>query len=155
MEQDYADYLDEEEPSGPTTNQLAELAELANRQVAEEAIVKELERQLAKATQDLKNTAERDIPNLMDAVGVKSYSLTDGTQITIDVKVVAGILEDNRPVAFEWLHKNGASSIIKRTVALEGGRGDSKKLTKLRGYINRWFKDFKVTDKEAVHAAHN
>ncbi len=141
----------EELVTGPTDGQLQRVSELAALQVRQEATVAALEQELADAKDALKQTAERDLPNLMDDIGLAEYKLTTGAKVSIKTKIVGAILEENRPAAFEWLHRHGFGPIVKRNVEVQFGRGDAMKAGRLLGYLTRWYKDFKISDKEAVH----
>lgn len=147
----YGADVDDEPVLGPTDGQLQRVSELANLQVRQEAAVVDLERELKDAQERLRQTSERDLPNLMEDIGLLEYKLTSGAKISIKTKIVGSITAENRPVAFEWLHKHGYGPIVKRDVEVQFGRGDAKKAGKLLGYLTRWYKDFKITDKEAVH----
>lgn len=145
------DDLDDDLTSGPTDRQLQRVSELAHLQVRQEEIVASLEAELKEAQEALKQTAERDLPNLMEEIGLLEYKLTSGAKISVKTRAVGSILAANREVAFEWLHKHGYGPIVKRDVEVQFGRGDSKKAGRLLGYLKRWYKDFKISDKEAVH----
>ncbi len=137
--------------TGPSNDQLQQVAELARRQLRCEREVKAAEIALKAAQDDLKQIAERDLPRLMDEAGILEYRLTAGVKVAIKTKVVGAILADNRQAAFAWLHKHGFGPIVKRDVEVQFGRGDAKKAGNLLGYLHRWYKDFKVSDKEGVH----
>lgn len=137
--------------TGPTDGQLQRVTELAKLQLQCEREVIAAEKQLKTAQEALKQVAERDLPRLMDEAGILEYRLTDGVKVSIKTKVVGAILAENRPAAFAWLHKHGFGPIVKRDVEVQFGRGDAKKAGSLLGYLRRWYKDFKVSDKEGVH----
>lgn len=148
----YSSYVDDDDLiTGPSDGQLQRVSELAALQITQEALVASLEAELDTAKENLKQTAERDLPNLMEDIGLLEYKLTNGTKISIKAKAIGNILAANREVAFEWFHKNGFGPLVKRDVEVQFGRGDSKKAGKLLGYLKRWYKDFKISDKEAIH----
>ena len=136
----------------PTDDKIARVRDLAKLQVLREAVVTRLETELKTDKERLAEVANRDLPNLLIELNVKKYPLANGASITLQKKVVASVLEENRPAFYDWMWKKAdAGPLVKRTIAVESTRGDAKKLGKLLAVINRWYKDFIVTDKESIH----
>jgi hypothetical protein len=135
----------------PTTSSLDDVGELARTMISLQASVADLTERLTAETKKLAGVAQHDLPNLFDQLKLKNFTLNDGTIIGIKDKTVASILVTDRQPAFEWMHKHGFGSLVKREVAVLFGRGDAKKAGKLRGYLTRWYKDFVVEDKENIH----
>ena len=137
----------------PTTASLDDVGELVRTMLSLQASVADLTERLTAETKKLVGVTQHDLPNLFDQLNLKNFTLNDGTSIGIMDKTVASILVTDRQSTFEWMHKHGFGSLVKREVAVLFGRGDAKKAGKLRGYLTRWYKDFVVEDKENIHSS--
>jgi len=136
---------------GPSADHLKQVAELAALQLKCERAVTDCEYELKRAQDNLRQVAERDLPNLMADCGLSEFRLTNGAKITVKRKVVASILQENRGNAFTWLYDHGYGPIVKRNVEVQFGRGESRRAAALLAYLKEEFNEFKISDKEAVH----
>ncbi len=140
-------YLDYVQPTA-SGGELSQLTQLAERQAAASALVLDLEAQLNKAREDLRDIAEREVPELMDQIGIDEFKTTSGLKIKIDETIRASIPKAKAHLAFAWLNANGHGAMIKRVVSVAFGRGEDDKADDLRG---RLMDDFEVDDKSSVH----
>jgi hypothetical protein len=69
---------------------------------------------------------EESIPAMLQELGMKKFTMADGSTIEIKPFYGASIKEENRAVAYEWLRKNGYDDIIKNTVSVRFGRNEDK-----------------------------
>jgi hypothetical protein len=133
----------------PSDEQLRRVAALISNQLILEEAVADLEEALAKRKEELEKITARDLPALMQELGLSEVRLADGTRLSINHKVQASIKEANKPQAFAWLRKNGHGSLIKTEVNARFGRGDEKKATRL--FTQLYKKGYEATLKESVH----
>ena len=56
---------------------------------------------------------ERDIPALMQELGLSDATLEDGTTVTVSEQIFASISEERQAAAFAWLTEHGLGGIIK------------------------------------------
>lgn len=141
----YLDYVQAASDSGGELSQLSQLAEL---QAAAASKVAQLEAQLNSAREELKDIAERQVPELMDQVGVAEFKTASGLKIKIDETIRASIPKAKAPLAFAWLKANGHAGLIKRVVSVAFGKGEDEKAEALH---HRLQGDFEVDDVANVH----
>lgn len=142
-------YLDYVQPETVATSDLAQLSKLAELQAGAEAEVKRIEAELNRAKEVLRDYAERQVPELMDQVGMASFKTASG--LTIEV---AEILRASIPVAvaqrsYAWLRENGHAALIKRIVTLSFGKNEDEKADDLRSRLSA--EGFEVEDKTSIH----
>lgn len=103
---------------GPSDEQLREIAALATRQVASELHVEQLEAELAKAKENLRDISWNLLPDAMQACGIAEFKLESGARVTIKDEVYSSISEKNRPVALGWLREHNHGAIIKNNITV-------------------------------------
>ncbi len=62
------------------------------------------------------------IPNVMDALEMKDYTMRNGLKVSMIEKVQASISETNKPAAFAWLEKYHLDGIITTQIVSEFGK---------------------------------
>jgi hypothetical protein len=103
---------------------LIELAnELQEKDTDNEKLAFELEEKKAAADKLRRQT----IPDLMSRLGIKDFTLTNGSKVDIDHKVRASVSEENRTAAHKWVKDRGDGGIIKTEVSCSFGAGEEEK----------------------------
>ena len=80
------------------------------------------------------------IPDMMNAMNLKTMKLKDGSEIEISNKFFANALAAKRPEAYNWLRENGLGNIVKNEITVRFGRDEDNKaqqyatLAKGQGY---------------------
>jgi len=108
-------------PDDKNVRILAQLGENFKAKSDELELVKA---QLVSLEEELKQITEKDIPDKLFELGMSSFILTDGTQITTRPEVYCGITQKHQESAFSWLRNNGYGDLIKNTVSLTFGKGE-------------------------------
>ncbi|MFA7063759.1 MAG: hypothetical protein WC132_06450 [Methanomethylophilus sp.] len=144
IENAYLDYVQPQTAGG----ELSQLSALAEQQAAAAAKVADLEAQLNKAREELRDIAERQVPELMDQIGIGEFKTTSGLKIKIDETIRASIPKAKAPLAFAWLKNNGHGSLIKRVVSVAFGKGEDERAEELRQQLSV---QFEVDDNASVH----
>lgn len=103
---------------------LATVSKLARSIKAKEQEVQSLDEQLKAAKKELLKLTDEELPASMAEVGLASFTLEDGSEVTVKPTYGASILVKNRPAAYEWLRENGYDDIIKNTISCDFGRGE-------------------------------
>lgn len=124
--EDLTGYLDAMKPAGTEGGELTQLQLLAELQAKAERKVKTLEAELEAAKSELADLAEKQVPDLMEAIGVKEFKTLSGLFISIKETIRASIPTALRPQAFAWLRNNGHAALIQRVVSLSFGRGEDE-----------------------------
>jgi len=100
------------------SDKLVKLAELAAQQMVAEAKVEDVEVELQKAKSALRDIAVKQIPELMDEVGIEEFTTTTGLHITVIEAIRASITKEKRAKAMEWLKEHGYGKLIKHNFTL-------------------------------------
>lgn len=131
-------YADFRSPEKPAEAAFAELDTLINEMHALETDVDIAEANLKRAQADLREVAEKRIPELLDQMGVESIT-RNGQRVTVKNTIRASIPAAKRPAAYSWLEQNGHGGLIKRTVAVAFDREQQEQATKLAGDLREDF----------------
>ena len=106
------------------TEGLRTIAEIARAVRQKEEELQNLELLAKKAKAELLKLTDEDLPNLIMELGVRDFTLDDGTKVEIKTTYGAHIKVDNRDEAFAWLKKAGHDDIIKNVTSCQFGRGE-------------------------------
>jgi hypothetical protein len=101
-----------------TIAELATAVQKYNNQLAD------LESQTKAVKENLRKITDEDLPDMLFSLGVKSFKLEDGSEVSVKQTYGAHIKVDNKPEAHQWLRDNGFDDIIKNTVSCEFKRGE-------------------------------
>lgn len=108
-----------EKPSQPSDEQLKGIANIA-------AEMQRLERQIAhrsKILQDDKDALAqiqtRTLPEAMQAVGMKKFTLLDGSVVEVSDNIYSQLSQIGEAEAFDWLESTGNAAIIKQTMLVD------------------------------------
>lgn len=121
------EYLQYTQKAAGSEGELSRLSTLAEEQAKAESEVARLEAELAQARETLKDYAERQVPELMDSIGIEEFKTSTGLKIQVAETIRASISATNAPRAFAWLRGSGHAALIKREVKLTFGRGEDEK----------------------------
>jgi hypothetical protein len=105
---------------------LSSVAALAKRAKVLEKEIDDLEKTLSERKEQQRKLLEESIPNMLSELGMKDFSMADGSKITVKPFYSASIPEEKRAEAYEWLRDNGFDDIIKNTVSVRFGRGEDE-----------------------------
>lgn len=148
MDNDTSAYLEFVQPQSLGSGELSQLSQLAEKQAAAAARVADLEAQLNAAREELRDIAERQVPELMDQIGIDEFKTTTGLKIKIEETIRASIPKAKAHLAFAWLKEHGHAAMIKRVVSVSFGKGEDEKAEELR---QRLAEEFEVEDAASVH----
>lgn len=114
-----------------TNEDLSSVGALAKRAKLLEKEIEEIESVLKERKEQQRKLLEDTIPAMLQELGMKKFTMSDGSTIDVKPFYSASIKEENRAVAYEWLRKNGYDDIIKNTVSVRFGRGEDELCEKL------------------------
>ena len=115
----------------PSDADLHTLSDLANEQLRLETEVEEQSAKLKALSDQLTKIREVDLPAALEQFGVLGIELLDKSKIVIKEDVYAGITEDHREQAYEWLESTGNDGIIKNEIKVPFGKGQDAEAQKL------------------------
>ena len=139
----------EDDIAPPSNEALKEISDLAGLQLRQQAEVDKLTEQLKTATDKLRKTQEKDLPETMKAAGMEKFTTTESVSIEISETLYASISKKNKPAAIKWLMKNGQSSLVKEDVIVLFDKGDHKKAEKLFMQLKK--KNYPVVTNENIN----
>jgi hypothetical protein len=144
MTDDYSEFA----PAPSSEGELAQLTRLAEAQAAAAARVAELEGELLAAKETLKDFSEKQVPELMDQIGIAEFRTTSGLFIKVEETIRASIPKAKARLAFGWLKENGHAALIKRVVSVAFGAGEDEKADEL---LQKLADGYEPEDNAAVH----
>jgi hypothetical protein len=133
----------------PEKGELESIVALVERQRQLETETLDLQTKLDEKVQQLRDIAEKKLPDLMIQLGVSSFKLTDGSSLVIKKFYQASISEEKRLEAFGWLRDHNHDDLIKHEIKAIFGKGEDKVSRKLVETLIA--KKINFTDKESVH----
>ena len=119
-------------------NALSVVGALVERLRAADQRAMDLAAQLEQATQDLNNLQLKEIPDAMEAVGLTSFTLNDGSGAILEVKddVKANISKDKQADAFAWLREHGHGGSVRQQLVVDMSGIDESIAEDIRGAVD-------------------
>lgn len=110
-----------------TNDGLGGIAELARKVRQKKTEFDSLEAQAAQCKKELLKITDEDLPNLLQELGISSFSLEDGSKVELRTIVGTHIKVENREEAYAWLKAHDFDDIIKNITSCQFGRGEDQK----------------------------
>ena len=89
--------------------------------------IKDKESQLKSTKEKADKLSQVAIPEIMEALKMKTMKLADGSAIEIKEIYSATIPTDKKEGAYNWLRENGLGDLIKNEITVSFGRGEDNK----------------------------
>lgn len=131
---------------------LSAITTLAERLLAEQSRVSDLEEQLKEAKETARITQEVDLPQAMLDVGMRDFTLKNGFGVDVVTTHHASINQANQPAAFAYLKETANDDIIKRDVTITFGRGEEELAIQALEFLRSTFSANKIVEKASVHS---
>lgn len=137
----------------PNDNMLKSVSSIAERAVALEDEIAALEELLKRKNEEYRRITEHELPQAMQDVGMKDFSLTDGSRVEATLITRASPKVEMRPEMYRWLRENNLGDIIKTEVSVAFPAGREKEATVLRDVIKQTVGEkLRPELSESVHA---
>lgn len=107
------------------------ISEIAEEQVSKKAELTLLEGDLKRVKKEYIQLSQVDLPEAMQEVGMQSFTLSDGSAITIKDQMRASLPKKNKVEVANWLKAHGAGSLISDTVVVEFQKGVNSRAEEL------------------------
>jgi len=111
--------------------QIDKISEIADAQVSKKAELTQLEDDVKRAKKEYIQLSQIDLPEAMQEVGMQSFTLSDGSSISVKDQMRASLPKKNKAEVANWLKEHGAGSLIKDTVVVEFQKGDNSRAEEL------------------------
>ena len=121
-----------------------ELKALYIRQAKGQVVMDQIAKDIAKIEVD-------ELPALLDAAGLKTITLKDGSVVIVKKEYYPGINKENEQAAFSWLREHNFAELIKTQVHSVFGKGEDAKALAFMKLLQT--KKIAFTAKEGIHAA--
>jgi len=125
----------------PPSSELGAVAEMAAKINKLEGEIVSLESSLRQKKQELKVLAEQDLPDLMQELNIRDFTLNDGSKVEVKDVIQASIPSQTaidrqkdesaraellvlQQQCFAWLRENGGGDLIKNAVEVQFGRNE-------------------------------
>lgn len=129
---------------GPSNEQLSALSALVRALRDAEIEVERAEAALKQRAEVVKEISERQLPELMAAVGMKEFTTNDGLSVKIDRKYSAAPRVEDRDAAYNWLEEHGHGGMVKRSVEVGFGINQGEDAAALVGELRGKFADVRT-----------
>lgn len=120
---------------------LAEVVALGEKLERLDAEAAELEARLRAKSKEIRQLADRELPDALGQLGLQELTLADGVKVGLKEVVSAGIGDENREQAHGWLRAEGHGDLIKNEVTVTFGKGEDEYAEKLVARIQEAHED--------------
>ena len=130
------------EDVAPSSNSIGAVADMAQQMFDLEGEINDLNGLLKQKKQNLNKLAEQDLPDLMQELNVKDFTLNNGAKVEVQDITSGSIpsagsigrskgdekaeLEMRQQQCFDWLRANKAGDLIKSNVSVGFGRDEDQ-----------------------------
>lgn len=102
--------------------ELTEVSNLVSSILDIEGEIESMELILKERKEKLAQLKERELPDLMNQVGLSSFKTADGKKVSIKKDYKNTIIDEQ--AAFKWLEETGNGALIKTEIKLNFGKGE-------------------------------
>lgn len=131
--------------------QKAAVAKMATMQKERETVVKKAEEALKEAKEKLRDIQERDLPMLMQRLGLDEISTTEGLKVKIEDKFRVSVTGKWQAPIMKWLKNENYEAMIERTVSMKFGKGEGELADRATAGLKK--ADIPYSDQDAINAA--
>jgi len=96
-----------------------------------------------------KYISEFVIPQIMNKQNLKTLTLTDGSQLSVNKKFIVSAKADNKAEAIQWLRNNGLGDIVKNEITVNFGQNEDNKAVAYATLARE--SGYEPSQKESVH----
>ena len=128
---------------------LTKISRLAETLIDKEDEIKEAEARLKVLKEQLRDIAEKQLPDAMAEVGMAKFTLTDGSEVAVKPYYSAKIGDEKKDECFNWLQDHGHETLIKDEVSVTFNRGEHQKAEEFRAKLEEQGIEF--SGKMGVH----
>ena len=135
----------------PNDSGLGAVAGLAEKIIAGQKRVEQLETELKSAKASLLKLTDEDLPAAMQELNLSTSSLRDGSKVTIKPTYGARISNDNEDKAFQWLRARNEGDLIKNTITCRFNKEQDNEASALFDDLTK--RKLQPERKAEIHAA--
>jgi hypothetical protein len=113
------------------TVHIDKISDIARDQVSKKEELSQLEDDVKRVKKEYIQISQVDLPEAMQSVGMASFTLDNGSSISVKDQMRASLPKKNRVEVANWLKDHGAGSLIKDTVVVEFQKGENSRAEEL------------------------
>ena len=127
------DFFADDEAPVPDDSELNKVRWLAQTLKEFNERVSVMESDLNELKKDRDNVALEQLPDAMQELGLKDFTLTDGSKVSVGDVIYGSLPKDDakRTAAIDWLKANGGEGIIKDAIFISLDKGDVELASKI------------------------
>jgi len=143
MQKDSAEIFELDDQKSKSVAELGKAAKNLSADIAKtEQLLKDQKQKLRKIT-------EEQIPEVLTQLGMASFTMVDGSQITVKKFYSASVPKGREAECFAYLREKGLDDIIKNQVSVGFGRGEDELAERLKKVLSD--ENFLFNEKQSVH----
>lgn len=112
----------EDEELKVSNQELTEVSNLVSVILDIEGEIENIENILRERKEKLAQLKERELPDLMNQIGLSSFKTADGKKVSVKKDYKNTIINESE--AFKWLEETGNGALIKTELKLNFGKGE-------------------------------
>lgn len=116
------------EEKTPTAEDLKHVADYVDKAQDLELVIHELKNKTKRKEAELRNILEVRIVDIMDEVGMASFTTSNGYEINIKPSIRISITNANRPDIVKWLKEKNHGGMVKDHVTISFGPHQQKEI---------------------------
>ncbi len=149
----FDDLFGDEENKPISDDALKAVASISERLLRKQLDLVTLTDAVKKLSEEIAVIETSELPEAMDELGLKKFTLTSGEEVKVDDVVRASIpvASPRAPEAYKWLIDNKHGDLIKTEITTALGRGEYEKAKEICEYIKTKF----GVDAAAAQAVHH
>jgi hypothetical protein len=139
--------------TAPKPEQLQTISVFATRAIELKQTIAAAEQYLANLNAELEEIEEKKLPAALQAVGMRTFEMNDGSKIKIGPKFQGGVVEkdeEQRIKQLNWIIENGGQDLIKDEIKIKYGKSSFELAQKTKELLKE--NNIGFENKESVHA---
>jgi|TARA_A100001015_G_scaffold135461_2_gene150293 hypothetical protein len=135
-------------------NDIASLSSKCKQLQSIRGDIDELEAKLKQMKNDEERISTEEIPALLTSLGMRDFTLEDGSYVGLKTNYFARISKANEDAAYGWLRANGHGDLIRNEIAVPFTKGQDEKAKLLEEMIKSkpQLQDIVINKKQSVNA---
>lgn len=113
-------------------DKLKQVASLAQKAQDLDRKIKDSEKLAKQFAEELRRVVEEELPDLMKEIGLRDFTMENGTKISLENEVYASVPNDTKDQCLDWLREQGFGDLIKNEFKINFNMGEDDFATSVR-----------------------
>lgn len=124
MKKPAVDVMEDVKAQTPGNQSLAEVSRLAQQLIDAESQVEEFQARLKQAQVAVMELKQRQLPDTMQELGIKSFKLTSGAEVKVEPFFRCSLAGKAKEAAITWLKETEQDGLLTREITVPFGKGE-------------------------------